>query len=171
MDIFLLYLWTRLDAIQLILVLVSIAGLLALIYTVLTWAIPSYDQDAKEFGVLSRKIAKYLSIPVIVLVLIPSQKDATIIAGGWAAKQIATSGEAKQISAKTLALINGKLDVELMNLESSKKISKALQEDIQKTEKLEEVANRMENLDKAIAAGTLDQELREINQLIDQVEK
>lgn len=125
MDIFLLYLWTRLDSIVAFAWLLAVAAGAAFIGFLITWLV---NNDMSEFGdkyktqANSAKkalltVARYASIPVLMLLLIPSQKDAAIIAGGWAAKQIATSEGAQQLSSKTFALINGKLDEELAKLQ------------------------------------------------------
>lgn len=80
-----------------------------------------YKQCAIAYKLMTIRLVKYILIPCACLVIIPSQKDATIIAGGWAAKQIATSDKAQELSAKTLDLINGKLDEELGKLKKESK--------------------------------------------------
>ena len=121
MDIFLLYLWTRLDSINgfafaaLLIVAAVVIGL------AITWLINagiggSYEDTSKASKAALFKAAKYAIVPALVLLIVPSQKDAAIIAGGWAVKQVATSEGAQQLSSKTFALINGKLDEELAKL-------------------------------------------------------
>lgn len=129
MDIFLLYLWTRLDVIEGASFFASIVIAIGLLYSVINFLVNNdmidygekYKQAAAAFKSLTIRLTKYLLIPLACLVLIPSQKDATIIAGGWAVKQIATSDKAQQISTKTFDLINGKLDEELSKLKKDSK--------------------------------------------------
>lgn len=125
MDIFLLYLWTRLDSIQTTFAILMVSGGMAMTVLAVAWGVNSeYEGDKPKAIALKAyliKIAKYMVAVVIASVIIPSQKDAAIIAGGWAAKQIATSDKAQQISTKTFDLINGKLDEELSKLKKDSK--------------------------------------------------
>jgi hypothetical protein len=124
MDIFLLYLWTRLDAIVTFAWVAVIVSGIVLSGCVIAWMVNNdmagfgsdYEKKAISAKAAAFKAVRYAALPVIMLLLIPTQKDAAIIAGGWAAKQIATSEAAQQISSKTFALINGKLDEELAKL-------------------------------------------------------
>lgn len=121
MDIFLLYLWTRLDAITVALSFLLFAGVVTVILSCITWS-AKYRKEEQENGkVFTWQVAKYTLILLIALIVIPTQKDAAIIAGGWAVKQVATSEGAQKLSSKTFALINGKLDEELAKLKKETK--------------------------------------------------
>lgn len=116
MDIFLLYLWTRLDSIQMVFIGLSMFGFGIVFHCLLEWVTAYRKEDKDTSKALLKRAAKYTLIPVMALVVIPSQKDTAIIAGGWAVKQIATSEGAQQLGSKTLAIINGRLDEELAKL-------------------------------------------------------
>jgi len=119
MDIFLLYLWTRLDALNMVFALMATVMTLSALVASGIYISASLDED--EFALKVKPIlVKNLWLAGILLtvsVLLPTQKDAAIIAGGWAVKQVATSEGAQQLSSKTFALINGKLDEELAKLQ------------------------------------------------------
>lgn len=77
----------------------------------------SYKHAAKT----SRDVFK-LSLKALVglaaaIIIIPSQKDAAIIAGGWLTKEIATSEAAQEIGSKTIQLIQDRLDLELKKVQ------------------------------------------------------
>ena len=117
MDIFLLYLWTRLDGLLFVSGFIVLVGIIA---TFILVVIGHLDEDKKLLN-LAKTGAKVTIGAVLVSLVIPSQKDAAIIAGGWAVKQVATSEGAQQLSSKTFALINGKLDEELAKLKKETK--------------------------------------------------
>lgn len=169
MDIFLLYIWTRLDTIiaiaWVVVLILSAIGLIG----VISWMVNAdmmklfpndskYLQAVQSAKTTTNKVLRAMIIPLIIVTTLPSQEDTAVIAGGWAVKQVTMSDEARKISAKTLAIINGRLDVELKELE-------AVTEQEKKTSKAEEIYNRTENLDKAIADGTILEELAEIERL------
>lgn len=124
MDIFVLYLWTRLDVIGVIAWTVFIIGGIASGALYIQFLISNDERDYSEKAAQTAdrtkqhlyKALKFTVAAVVVAALIPSQKDAAIIAGGWAAKQVVTSDTARTLSSKTLALIEGKLDEELEKL-------------------------------------------------------
>lgn len=122
-EIFMLYLWTRLDVIQVTLVIALVAAVFALGFCLI--AIDFNSEFSKDKAEAWKKTAKRV-IPWVVgititLIIIPSKKDAAIIAGGWLVKEAATSEVAKTIGERTYKLIVGKLDEELSKLEGSKK--------------------------------------------------
>lgn len=113
MDIFLLYLWTRLDAVAGFAVVALMIIFFGFVILGIHWAHSDDDFSPKPMAI---KLAKIAILPILILLLVQNQKDAAIIAGGWAVKEGATSDGAKQLSSKTFALINGKLDEELAKL-------------------------------------------------------
>lgn len=130
-EILMLYLWTRLDAIQLFLVLSSTFGVVFCVVVFIFTANPPHkygwisDKDFEQIKELRKKLSNYakrifLLIPVliVVLVLLPTKKDSVIIAGGWLAKEVSQSEIAQTIGDKTYRLITGKLDEALAELEN-----------------------------------------------------
>lgn len=121
MDIFLLYLWTRLDDFLWLFQSGFVIGLISISITGAAFIITASTEGLEDelpiaWKKLLIKAVKYTAALMVVAAFFPSQKDAAIIAGGWAVKQVATSEGAQQISSKTFALINGKLDEELAKL-------------------------------------------------------
>lgn len=121
MDIFLLYLWTRLDSIDSVISILFFVGLISTAICAIALGIAANtdgldDPLTEVWKSNGLRLAKYTLAIMLIGVIIPSQKDAAIIAGGWAVKQVATSEGAQQLSSKTFALINGKLDEELSKL-------------------------------------------------------
>lgn len=126
MEIFLLYLWTRLDIINLL----SIIGLIVLIGIIVFSGI-SYSYNKDMLGYLDKcdvgmstaknlfkKTLPWISLPLLLILIVPSQKDAAIIAGGWLVKEISTSEKVNTIGQKTFDLINGKLNEQLEALKT-----------------------------------------------------
>lgn len=117
MDIFLLYLWTRLDTFSALSTAVMGFGFFATALATAIWLAEDLPL-AKTVSIASAKVCIGAGI---IFLIIPSEKDVAIIAGGWAVKQVATSEGAQQLSSKTFALINGKLDEELAKLKKETK--------------------------------------------------
>jgi len=119
MNIFLLYLWTRLDALNAVFVLMAVVVVGTALISAGLYISASLDEDefAKKIKPLLVKSSWLAGALLTVSVFLPTQKDAAIIAGGWAVEQLATSEGAQQLGSKTFALINGKLDEELAKLQ------------------------------------------------------
>lgn len=124
MELFLLYLWTRLDTVQIFLYI----ALFTSIATSVSAGIAYLDNNCMSFGESYKQAAKTsidvfkMSLKAVVglaiaILIIPSQKDAAIIAGGWLTKEIATSKTAQEIGSKTLQLIQDRLDFELKKVQ------------------------------------------------------
>lgn len=116
MEIFLLYVWTRLAALDVVLFTVLVN---AAIITVLCWA-AWLEQGGSQYK-YAKRWSWITAVLCAIYVLTPTQKDAAIIAGGWLVKEAATSEVAKNIGERTYKLIVGKLDEELAKLEGAKK--------------------------------------------------
>ena len=119
-ELFLLYLWTRLDAIKGFAIVIPLASMgIAFIIALVDI---EYDGFAQRFWKSWRHLAYILwTFSIAVLIFLPSKTDAAIIAGGWLVKEAATSEVAKNIGERTYKLIAGKLDEELAKLEEPKK--------------------------------------------------
>lgn len=109
MEMFLLYLFTRLDVLVVVLALtVGISlGCAALCFPIGTdmcgeekIAVKKWQ---KRFGIVA-----FIALPF--LVLTPSQKDAAIILGGWAVLQAAKTDTAQRLASKSVQLIESTLD-------------------------------------------------------------
>lgn len=132
MELFLLYLWTRLDVLILIGIVLLGASLTGCIVSI---TMPnespySYYTEEMQQKILetNKKGKKYLTLSlkcVVILLLflaiIPTKKDAAIIAGGWLVKEATQSEVAKQMGERTYKLIVGKLDEQLNELEKKTK--------------------------------------------------
>lgn len=121
-EIFLLYLWTRLDAIHDVAQFIGSATIVLLIFSPIGLVI--ILDDMSQVKALWNK-AKWYLVPVWVLatvitVLVPTKQDAAIIAGGWVALEAVQSDVAKNIGSKTLTLIEDKLNEEIKNIEKRK---------------------------------------------------
>lgn len=131
-EIFLLYVWTRLSAIQgtfFILALFCITLLVVFLYMAASdpddWNSAHYKSAAKQHREIGKKYWRPCAIGVAVFsllfVITPSKTDAAIIAGGWLVKEASQSEVAKNIGERTYKLIVGRLDEELAKLEGEKK--------------------------------------------------
>lgn len=107
MEIFLLYLFTRLTVINNVLSLVAILGT---ILGVMVLAF-SLAETRTESGV---KIGKRMIVAGVVavfgLVIIPTQKDAAVILAGWGVLEIAKSETAGRLASKSAQLIEQTID-------------------------------------------------------------
>lgn len=131
MELFLLYTWTRLNTLNemiffIFICLLTFSGIL-LIYGDSQKNLYDYNKESSGFkkGVAAHQLLKKLLLPLSICItlhiLVPSQKDVAIIAGGWIVKEAVQSEIAQQIGDKTYKLIMGKIDQELEKLEPKKK--------------------------------------------------
>lgn len=126
MDVFLLYLFTRVDDLRGIATCFSLVGFIGGLSYVLFRAVLMVAGDEFKPGERASMEAglrafKWPLIAVIVGVIavkmiVPSQKDLAIIVGGKLAVEAATSDTAK----KVLDLVNGKLDEEIAAIAKAK---------------------------------------------------
>lgn len=112
MDVFLLYLWTRLDS------LVAVATIGALVLgmgtaaTGIAYGIGSVDREewAPRVGAVFRRFVTGLAVCVLLLILTPSSKDAIYIMGGAAVLEAAKTEQAQRLASKSVQLIEQTLD-------------------------------------------------------------
>lgn len=121
-EIFLLYIWTRLDSVTGMLWVVFIATIIVALSGLVVWWLNAgiYDDTGKKGKEVTKRVAPYLAIIAVLIVVVPTQKDVAIIAGGWLVKQAASSEFAQEIGAKTYSVIMGKLDAELESMKPNK---------------------------------------------------
>lgn len=131
MELFLLYAWTRLNTLNEMIFFIFMCllalSLMLLIYGGCQKDVYAYNKESSGFkqGVAAHQLLKKLLLPlsicITLYILVPSQKDVAIIAGGWIVKEAVQSEVAQQIGDKTYKLIMGKIDQELEKLEPKKK--------------------------------------------------
>lgn len=123
MELFLLYLWTRLDALNLLLLLSTlVVGLAALIMNSMHHFATEYDAQERAFQQASKYHNKALFLFIVSCVfttMVPSKEDAAILAGGWLTKEIITAPQTQEVGSKLYKLINQKLDEQLAQQEDT----------------------------------------------------
>lgn len=119
MDIFVLYLFTRVDELRSVINYGAFLTLFATIITLLMWLFV-LDEAPEMIKTCKRWFIGFLVFTTACMslkVLVPSQKDIAIIVGGHYALQAAQSGTARKI----LELVEGKLDEEIERIKKPKK--------------------------------------------------
>lgn len=121
-EIFLLYIWTRLGSVNGMLWVVFIATIIVALSGLVVWWFNAgiYDETGEKGKEVAKRATPYLALIAALVVVIPTQKDVAIIAGGWLVKQAASSEFAQEIGAKTYSVIMGKLDAELESMKPKK---------------------------------------------------
>lgn len=114
MDIFLLYLFTRIDNLQMTLLLVLVGIFVWCLANFISTDIDSWGESrAANKKATNEAIKKRMrwTIPLIVaLVVIPGQKDMAIILAGSAVLDVARSETAGRLASKSVQLIEQTLD-------------------------------------------------------------
>lgn len=130
-ELFLLYLWTRLDAVHELLDVLVGVSLVAFPFTLLIGAAirdlnsddtPMHDLGVKMHSSYAKTLIAIFVVGSVLVALLPTKKDVAIIAGGWLVKEASQSEIAKNIGEKTYRLIQGKLDEAIEEVE--KKVKK-----------------------------------------------
>ena len=124
MNLFLLYVWGQLGALDFLEATAFFLSIIVAIAAFICKMSSADDPDDTPYKISSSIFKRSLSVLAVVSLMsliIPSQKAAAILAGGWLTQQIATSGEAKEIGGKTYELILGKLNSELEKMTKGKK--------------------------------------------------
>ncbi len=105
-DVFLLYLFMRLDAIRILAIVVFVLGLLFLVPSVL-----HADDEGWVPGKLKlvKRAAAVPIIAVIVSVGVPSKSEMAIIVGGKIALDAARTDTAREVGSEVLAAIRAQL--------------------------------------------------------------
>lgn len=128
-DLFMLYLWTRIDAFGWLVTAIAVLSVIAICASAIFYWDNDPDQwisDSKKLCAKNNRklaisgqrfsiIAACIAIPLSVA--LPTQKDVAIIAGGWMIKEAATSQTAQDIGEKTYRLIVGKIEAELQKID------------------------------------------------------
>lgn len=106
-----IYWITRLDAIQtLAIIAVFILGILTSIY-ILGWFIKDDFENDSKFKDMAIKCAAYISIPIFLLVFIPSKRDMLMIIGiGGTIEYLKSNDTAKELPDKVIMAIDKLLD-------------------------------------------------------------
>lgn len=128
MELFLLYLFTRLDPMHGALCFLTVAPIFVGMGSLIGFSCAAdfaHSVDERANLHLWRKRLVLLSVVVffaagIFKVLLPTQKDLAIIVGGYLAIQAASSEPAK----KVYSIVNGLLDEQLAELEAAQKQKK-----------------------------------------------
>src|SRR6185436_541823 len=103
MDIFLIYVWTRLDVLSSVLMLICIFCVLAMLFTTIELRNHDYQMLRRRFF-----IALLIFLPLFVAV--PTSSNAMFILGGSAVLEAAKSDTAKRIAGKSVELIESTID-------------------------------------------------------------
>lgn len=106
-----IYWITRLDAIQtLATIAVFILGVLTSIY-IIAWFIEDDFKNDSKFKNMAIKCAAYISIPIFLLVFIPSKRDILMIIGiGGTIEYLKSNDTAKELPDKVIMAIDKFLD-------------------------------------------------------------
>nr|UVY67961.1 MAG: hypothetical protein [Bacteriophage sp.] len=106
-----IYWITRLDAIQtLAIIAVFILGVFTFLYT-LVWIMEDDEKDKSKLKKIILKFAAYISIPVFLLVFIPSKRDMLMIIGiGGTIEYLKSNDTAKELPDKVIMAIDKLLD-------------------------------------------------------------
>jgi len=107
MDVFLLYLWTRLDPLHVVFNFLMYGGGFATYFCVGWYWI--HDKPPIAVRMLKYSVAA-LIVGVIALVIVPSKKDAALILAGSAVLDVARSETAGRLASKSVQLIEQTLD-------------------------------------------------------------
>ena len=106
-----IYWITRLDAIQtLAIIAVFILGVFTFLY-ILLWFMEDDEKDKSKFKNMAIKCAAYISIPIFLLVFIPSKRDMLMIIGiGGTIEYLKSNDTAKKLPDKVIMAIDKLLD-------------------------------------------------------------
>lgn len=106
-----IYWITRLDAIQtLAIIAVFILGVFTFLY-ILFWIMEDDEKDKSKFKKNILKFAAYISIPVFLLVFIPSKRDMLMIIGiGGTIEYLKSNDTANKLPDKVIMAIDKLLD-------------------------------------------------------------
>lgn len=106
-----IYWITRLDAIQtLAIIAVFILGVFTFLY-ILFWIMEDDEKDKSKFKKIILKFAAYISIPVFLLVFIPSKRDMLMIIGiGGTIEYLKSNDTANKLPDKVIMAIDKLLD-------------------------------------------------------------
>lgn len=107
MDVFLLYLWTRLDALQ------TVAFGAALCLAMAIFAILMSEGDVLESDGGKKWVKRFVIVGfvgIFAVVIIPSKKDAALMLAGYSVIEIARSETAGRLASKSVQLIEQTLD-------------------------------------------------------------
>lgn len=106
-----IYRITRLDAIQtLAIIAVFILGVFTFLYT-LVWIMEDDEKDKSKFNKIVLKLAVYISIPIFLLLFVPSKRDMLMIIGiGGTIEYLKSNDTAKELPDKVIMAIDKLLD-------------------------------------------------------------
>ena len=124
MDIFLLYLFTRVDPLMVFLACSAFALAMAALFIYINSDMGSWRDNHREKEIAEKKLAMQFlkaAIPfVVALVVIPSQKDLALILAGYGVIEVAKSETAGRLASKSVRLIEQTLDGYLKKAEDKK---------------------------------------------------
>lgn len=109
MDLFLLYVWTRLDPIVGVLMISTLVLAISIIANVI-FSCDEIGDRKKQLIDIRKKLFFAISFTIAGAVLIPNSKDSLLIMGGSAVLDAARSDSAKRIASKSVELIERAID-------------------------------------------------------------
>ena len=116
MDIFLLYVWTRLDVVTHFVKTIAIISTIIFAITIIALGI-CYLCDEINLSLKIRKIMsfilKFLLPAVVLFIALPSSKDVALILGGSTVLEAARSEPAKRLAGKSVQVIEQAIDAYL----------------------------------------------------------
>lgn len=107
-EIFMLYLFTRLDALSVVLGLLCIALGITTVITMIMAAIMTSDGD--EFPKMFIKIWYVFGFIVFLNIVVPTKQDVAVILAGSTLMSIARTEEAQRITGKSVQVVEQYLD-------------------------------------------------------------
>lgn len=123
-ELFGLYLFTRLESINTVLTILTLALGIALIIAGVVWVATIDYPDDKEHQTARSYIAmirKYFAWALVAAIIVPSQKEATFIIAGTGVVEAAKTDTAQRIAAKSVGIVEKYLDEMLAEKEKGKK--------------------------------------------------
>ena len=114
-ETFMLYVFTRLDSFNLVLV---IGAVMLLIGTVITVVVAiGLKTDGDEYPKIFHKLWAAFALIVLFNIVVPTQKDVALILAGSTIMSIAKTDEAKRITGKSVRVVEQYLDALLKDKE------------------------------------------------------
>jgi len=109
MELFLLYIWTRLATIQAVSIMLTIVCFIGILIALIAQG-DTYYSNEKKYIKVRKKFVIYFCLFLTMSIITPSQKDAAIILAGWGVLEISRSAPAGRLAKKSLQLIEKTLD-------------------------------------------------------------
>lgn len=109
MELFLLYLFTRIDSLFVLLLITTICFAGAALVVVLA-GIDAWEEHKKKLRKLFKKLVIATAVLALITTMLPRQKDIALIVAGWGVLEVAKSETAGRLASKSVGVIEKALD-------------------------------------------------------------